>query len=948
MKARAAALAAYLQGLGATFGFLVFMVVFVVGIVLSTGYTIHRLREKAVDEHFRIAAMHARGIEDHLTQSLNIVNQTLANIGDTQQPLPVAQISRRFAIALLTSTALRSISLLDGDSRIVVSSNPANLGARVATGDFLPPHGENTEMARIGRPLPGRDFGDTGAAGAQPTSGRFDFGFIPVLRTFHIGKQAFTLAAAINPDYFINHYSVRLRPEQGFVEVLRYDGATLFSTDEPLSSGNDKGFIQRISDVESGSLEETVAGGVSVLTAFRASRSYPLVVVTHMKLDNALGEWAAESRRLLTIAMPTLFAVVVLTTLLFIHLRRVEEQQVEARQREQDRLAATVFRTVDSGVIVADAQDRVIAVNPAFTHITGYGEGDMVGRKWQALFASEQPPEFLAAMERVLAAAESWHGEIWHRHRNGERYIAWQSVNQVGAEDDKVAYKVIAFSDITDRKKAEEAQLRAVIEASPEAVLLVESDATISYANRVCERVFGYTQAEALGLDVNRLVPPAYRLRHREYVEAFARAPHSRPLRSGIKLTALRKDGSEFPVEVSLSPMSIADRFVVIASISDVTQRIRDEEALRASEERWKFALEGAGEGVWDWDIASGETLFSKRILEVWGCTDEGQAAHRQQEWMDRIHEDDKPFVLAELQNCLDGGPRTFTVEHRARREDGHWHWALVHGMVVSRDAAGKPLRMIGTYADITARKTVERELTAAKEAAEALLERASMAERRILDISEQTRERIGQELHDDLGQQLTGAAFLSEILFRKLEAVTRPEKDDAAAITRLINDAVAKTRTLAQGLYPVELKEAGLRSMIEQLARNVERTYVVDCDVEADADFGIEDAGVAINLFRMAQEAISNAVRHGKAKRIVIRMMRMAHASMLEIADDGCGLSADAQDKGGLGMHTMRYRAALIGAELRITRGAGGGTKVVIALPLPDETDTDAIQQAT
>jgi PAS domain S-box-containing protein len=947
MKTGVAALAARIQGLGATFGFLVFMVVFVVGIVLSTGYTIHRLRENAIDEHFRVAAMHARGIEDHLTQSLNIVNQTLANIGDTDGRLPAEQISRRFAIALLTSPALRSISLLDGEDRIVISSNPANIGVRVATADFLPPHGEITEMTRIGRPLTGRDFGDAGPAGTQPASDRTNPGFIPVLRTFHIGRQALTLAAALNPDYFINRYSARLPQQQGFLEVLRYDGAALFSTDEALSGSDHKEFIRQISDVESGSLEE-VTGGTAVLTAFRASRSYPLVVVAHVKLDYALKEWAAESRRLLMVAMPTLFAVVVLTTLLFVHLRRIEEEQVEARQREQDRLAATVFRTVDSGVLVADAQDRVIAVNPAFTRITGYGDGDMIGRRWHTLLAQEQRPESVAAMEGGLAGTGSWHGEVWHRHRNGDRYIAWQSVNQVSDEDEKVAYKVIAFSDITDRKKAEEAQLRAVIEASPEAVLLVESDATISYANRVCERVFGYTPAEALDLDVNQLVPPAYRVRHREYIAAFTQSPQSRPLRSGIKLTALHRNGTEFPVEVSLSPMTIGGRFVVIASISDVTQRMRDEEALRASEERWKFALEGAGEGVWDWNVASGETLFSKRILEVWGCTDECVAVHRQQEWMDRIHDDDKARVFAELQGCLDGGPRTFTVEHRARREDGHWHWALVHGMVVSRDDAGKPLRMIGTYADITERKTVERELTAAKEAAEALLERASMAERRILDISEQTRERIGQELHDDLGQHLTGAAFLSEILFRKLEALKRPEKDDAANITRLINDAVAKTRTLAQGLYPVELKEAGLRSMIEQLARKVERTYALDCEVEADAGFAIEDAGVAINLFRMTQEAISNAVRHGKARRIVIRMLCMADATILEIADDGCGLPEGALDKGGLGMHTMRYRAALIGAELRIARGASGGAKVVIALPLSDETDTDAIQRAT
>jgi PAS domain S-box-containing protein len=936
----------FIQGLGVNFGFLVFMLVFVAGIGASTGYTVYRLRAKAIDEHSKIVSMHARAVEDHLTQSLNIVSQTLGNMGYGMAGLPAAQTTQRFETALLTSPALRSISLLDADGRIVVSSNPLNLGVRVDASGYLPPHAENTELTRIGRPWAGRDFGDGRPADVRAASIGMDLGFIPVVRTTHVGRQTYTLAAAVNPDYFINHYGARMSPGEGFVEVIRYDGDGLLSTEEPFAHGGSrKDFLRRISDVEFGSLEEAFADGTRVLTSFRASRSYPLIVVAHVKLEYALTEWAAESRRLLLVALPTLLAVVVLTTLLFVHLRQIEEQHAEARQRQQDRLAATVFQTVDSGVMVTDGNDRIIAVNPAFTHISGYSEEDMVGRKWQTLCAPETEAEALGAMSDALASDGSWQGEIWHRHRGGERYIAWQSITQVNNERGAVTYKVAAFSDITDRKKAEEAQLRAVIEASPEAVLLVDEDGTIRYANHVCEQVFGYAPAELMGSNLDVLVPQPYRGQHQHHVDAFAREPAARPLGSGLQLSALRRNGHEFPVEISLSPITMSGRLVVIASISDITQRIRDEQALRDSEERWKFALEGAGEGVWDWNIATGEVLYSKRILDYWGSN---TVVNRIEEWTARIHPDDRQFVLAQLQACVDGRLETCAVEHRVQRNDGHWHWAQVRGMVVSRDADDKPLRVIGTYADVTPRKTVENELKSAKEAAEALLERASMAEHRILDISEQTQERIGQELHDDLGQHLTGAAFLSEILFRKLQAANRAESEDAASITRLINEAVAKTRTLAQGLYPVELKEAGLRSMLEQLAHNVERTYDVACDVQADDAFDVDDPGVAINLFRIAQEALNNAIRHGKADSIVIRMRHTAAAAVMEIEDDGCGLGKGGADKGGLGMHTMRYRAALIGAALQIGAGASGGTRVVIALPLPEEAHATSVQRST
>ncbi|MDD5247449.1 MAG: PAS domain S-box protein [Rhodocyclaceae bacterium] len=945
------AVVAIIRRLGVNFGFLVFMLVFVAGIGASTGYTVYRLRAEAIATHAEIAAMHARAVEDYLTQSFNIVNQTLANVGYAGDDAPARmQIGRRFEAALLTSPALRSVSLLDAGNRIVASSNPGNLGIVVDDRDYLPPHADNSEFARIGRPWSGRDFGDGSPPGANPPAAARELGFIPVLRSIHVGARTFTLAAAVNPDYFINYYGSRLRPAEGFVEVLRYDGANLLSTDERYADDiRHKAFFGRLAEVDFGSFEETLRDGTPVITAFRASRLFPLVVLTHIRRSHALGAWAGESRRLLLTALPALLAVVVLTTLLYVHLRRIEEQQAEARQRDRDRLAATVFQTVAGGVMVADADHRIIAVNPAFTAITGYAEEEVIGRKWQVLAAEREPAAFFAALAATLAASGGWHGEIWHRHKNGVRYVAWQSINQVRNEEGKLTYLVAAFSDITDRKQAEEAQLRAVIEASPEAVLLVNGEGRIAFANRVAERLFGYTLAEATGLDVGNLVPLPQRTRHAQFVREFNRHPHSRPMASGMQLMALRRDGAEFPAEISLSPMKMGDRFVVIAAISDVSQRLRDEQALRASEERWKFALEGAGEGVWDWNIASAATSFSKRILDFWGCA-ESEVAGRLEEWTTRIHADDLAFVMAELQSCLDGKREAYAVEHRARCKDGRWHWALVRGMVVSRDGEGKPLRMIGTYADVTGRKTVEHELMAAKEAAEALLQRAGMAERHIVDISERTQERIGQELHDDLGQHLTGAAFLSEILFRKLDAVERDEKEDAANITRLINAAVAKTRTLAQGLYPVALKEAGLQSMLEQLARNVETMYEIECEVRAAAAFAIADPGIAINLFRMTQEAISNAIRHGKATKISVSLLRTTGATVLEIADNGCGLgqAASQPDQGGLGMHTMRYRAALIGATLEIAAGADGGARVVIALPPAEETDADALQRAT
>jgi len=253
---------------------------------------------------------------------------------------------------------------------------------------------------------------------------------------------------------------------------------------------------------------------------------------------------------------------------------------------------------------------------------------------------------------------------------------------------------------------------------------------------------------------------------------------------------------------------------------------------------------------------------------------------------------------------------------------------------------------LLSVFNDISERKKAELAVLKAKEEAEALLDRVQIAERGIVDISEKTQKRIGRELHDDLGQHLTGIAFLSEVLFQKLRMNNQAEQQEAAHITELINAAVAKTRSLAQGLYPVELNEAGLQAMLEQLARNVTSIYKIECEVSFEDNLVIGGLLTSINLYRITQEAINNAIRHGNAKKITIAMYHEADTKVFEISDNGRGISniEEIMKRGGLGMHTMRYRATLIDATLYIHARHGGGTRVAIHLSAAAEDAIDAL----
>lgn len=237
-------------------------------------------------------------------------------------------------------------------------------------------------------------------------------------------------------------------------------------------------------------------------------------------------------------------------------------------------------------------------------------------------------------------------------------------------------------------------------------------------------------------------------------------------------------------------------------------------------------------------------------------------------------------------------------------------------------------------FSDISAYK-------ASQDAALAAVNRAREAEHQLVNIGEQVQRRVGQELHDDLGQHLVGAAFVSEVVSRQLKETGHAVAQDAARVTAMINEAMAKTRYLSQGLYPDELKEGGFCEMMDKLAASVETVHHVECDFHCECAQVPDDAETVIHLFRITQEAINNAIRHGRAKHISLVMESDDKGRRLIIEDDGCGFgNATRSSKGGgLGMHTMRYRADMIGAQFSVTAPKGGGTRITVEMSNKDKS---------
>jgi signal transduction histidine kinase len=173
----------------------------------------------------------------------------------------------------------------------------------------------------------------------------------------------------------------------------------------------------------------------------------------------------------------------------------------------------------------------------------------------------------------------------------------------------------------------------------------------------------------------------------------------------------------------------------------------------------------------------------------------------------------------------------------------------------------------------------------------------------------------------------------MSQVLEQKLGALSRTDAARAGEIARHVRDAIAQTRALARGLSPVTLESEGLASALQELAANAEKMFGVTCRVEAGDPVPVEKPPAATHLYRIAQEAVSNAIKHGKARQIVIHLESSGERTVLSITDNGTGLPPALPKPQGMGLRIMEYRAGIIGGRLSIKNSASGAT-VICSVP--------------
>jgi PAS domain S-box-containing protein len=360
---------------------------------------------------------------------------------------------------------------------------------------------------------------------------------------------------------------------------------------------------------------------------------------------------------------------------------------------------------------------------------------------------------------------------------------------------------------------------------------------------------------------------------------------------------------------------------------------------LELSEKRLNLAAESANLGMWEWDLKKDEIWLTGTRRAQLGLPVSGRITF--EDLFSRWHADDRNKVWQALKEAIEAG-KDYEAEYRIVLADGSVRWISARGRV-QLDDHRKPMRLTGVSLDITARKEAEvlaqqhrDELDQLRQQRTALLEKEvaerARLEREVIEICAREERRIAYDLHDGVGQQLVGIGLYAKLLEEQLRAERPSEADKASVIVKLINDAARQTRLTARTLEGAD-GVGDLKAALRSLAASASQNCSIKATVTAEGSSLPISPPVAAQLYRIAQEAVHNAVEHGPAREVQINLAFNHEVLMLTIRDDGKGFDSNANGHG-MGLRIMRYRAQCIGGSCEV-QSSSEGTVVSCRVPL-------------
>lgn len=439
------------------------------------------------------------------------------------------------------------------------------------------------------------------------------------------------------------------------------------------------------------------------------------------------------------------------------------------------------------GVLITDLRGHITYWNKSCETIFGYIEKEILGKPIRLLYDDDNQMTFKEVVTQSIEngiVAGRWHG----RHKDGSRVWVDVRARILHDEDEKREYCVLSVCDVSKLKTAEnelsdnKALAEAILDTSVDAIITINEKGEILSLNRAASNMFGYESHQVTGRNIKILMPFPHNENHDSYINNYLETGEKKIIGKGREVQGLKKDGTIFPIELSVSEVKM-----------------------------------------------DGKRIFAGIIKDLSG-----------------------------------------------RRE----------------------------------------------------------LEKRILKIGNEERQRIGRDLHDGLGQMLTGIRMISENLARKLKANGVPGAEEVQEISGMIQEADEYTRTLSRDMVQVDLEKNGLSVALRNICERVEKMTGITCNYIETGEVDVEDHTLSLHLYRIVQEALNNIIKHADASNISVRFSKNREHVSLIIDDDGRGFDTEEDQFQGSGIQIMKYRAGIMGGILEIVRTKEGLTRIRCIVP--------------
>ena len=611
--------------------------------------------------------------------------------------------------------------------------------------------------------------------------------------------------------------------------------------------------------------------------------------------------------------------------------RRAQRAATDALEASRDAYRDLAERAPDM-IWSTDPDGRLTYVNQATMRFLGLPADAILGRSGADFWTRHPDNPDLA---KLLAATDrdgvSPHTHIECATPRGPRWVEAVVSIDVDGAGRHVGFRGIT-RDVHERRVSEhalrtsEARYRGLVESQHEMVVRLDAGGRYVFVNDAYAATCGASREELLGQTFMGRVHPDDHAALADAITAMLSPPH----RVVVEVRNFTVDGIRWVAWEGGVVMDASGHVLESQAVGrDVTARREAEARLRESEERFRSAFDGSAIGM-ALTTTDGRTLRVNHALCAMLGYSESELLTRTIE--DVVHPDDRGPLEIDRSRLADGAVASYRAERRYRHCDGHALWVQVTASLV-RDAVGAPLYFLAQIQDITERRVAEDALRDSIVELRRSEEKLRLLAQRQVAIREEERKRVGVDLHDDVCQELVGVGILVESLRRKLA----PPPDLAAdfdRVVRYLGEVVEHLRLVARELRPLMLRDLGLEGSVRSLADGIASDVLAVTAVFETAIPRLDEE-TELSVYRIAQEALANAVRHADARSIVITLGATDDTLTLVVRDDGRGFDPAKRPASALGLAGMEERALALGGRLEVRSAPGQGTTVTLRCPL-------------